>query len=325
MMASIDIVIPCYQYGRFLRECVHSVLSQGIADLRILIIDNASTDDSVEIARDLSAKDSRIFLTARERNLGPQASFNEGIDWARSDYFALLHADDLLAPRALRHAVDFMERHRTVAFAFGKDFLFVDGKKSGDAFAELNNTAPSWKILSGRQFVKEGELKTVGPIVRTRIQKRAGYFHPDLPMTDDAEMLMRLACYGDVAKTLSPLVMQRLHGANISAALWKDPMAALKQDEATIEIFFQNEGRRFGTRLHHRARRNLGKRAYWSAMKRLAKGKRAEAMHLLAFAFRLCPSARIIPPVDYLIKLEAPLAAIGSAVQSLTLKRPISS
>ena len=40
----IDVVVPCYQYGRFLRECVDSILSQGIGDIRVLVIDNASTD-----------------------------------------------------------------------------------------------------------------------------------------------------------------------------------------------------------------------------------------------------------------------------------------
>ena len=46
-MATVDVAIPCYQYGRFLRACVGSVLNQGIDDVRILIIDNASTDNSV--------------------------------------------------------------------------------------------------------------------------------------------------------------------------------------------------------------------------------------------------------------------------------------
>src|SRR4051794_15159199 len=54
-MASIDVVIPCYQYGRYLRDCVRSVLDQDVEQLRVLIIDNASTDGSAEIARQLAA------------------------------------------------------------------------------------------------------------------------------------------------------------------------------------------------------------------------------------------------------------------------------
>jgi glycosyltransferase involved in cell wall biosynthesis len=56
-MGSIDVVIPCFQYGRFLRDSVGSVLSQDVDALRVLIIDNASTDDSLDVARRLAAED----------------------------------------------------------------------------------------------------------------------------------------------------------------------------------------------------------------------------------------------------------------------------
>src|SRR4051794_15273165 len=95
-MPMIDVVIPNYCYGRYLPACVESVVSQGIDDIRILIVDNASTDDSVEVARALAARDARITVVARERNLGHHASYNEGVDWAEADYFLLLCADDLL-------------------------------------------------------------------------------------------------------------------------------------------------------------------------------------------------------------------------------------
>ena len=69
-MASVDVAIPCFNYGRFLPDCVGSVLSQGIDDLRILIIDNASTDDSVEVARRLAADDPRIEVVVHTAQPG---------------------------------------------------------------------------------------------------------------------------------------------------------------------------------------------------------------------------------------------------------------
>ena len=82
MPAKVDIAIPCHNYGRFLPDCVASVLGQGIAEVRLLIIDNASTDDSLDIARTLAAQDTRISVSAHASNRGPHASFNEGVDWA---------------------------------------------------------------------------------------------------------------------------------------------------------------------------------------------------------------------------------------------------
>ena len=71
-MPQIDVLVPSYQYGRFLPECINSIRSQDV-DLRILILDNASTDDSVEIARQLASEDARIEVRTRETNLGLMA------------------------------------------------------------------------------------------------------------------------------------------------------------------------------------------------------------------------------------------------------------
>ena len=56
-MASVDVIVPCYQYGHFLRDCAASVLTQDVSDLRLVIIDNASTDNTLEVARELAAAD----------------------------------------------------------------------------------------------------------------------------------------------------------------------------------------------------------------------------------------------------------------------------
>src|ERR1700747_2325541 len=119
-MPIVDVLVPNYQYGRYLPECISSILDQGVRDLRILIIDNASTDDSVDIARELATKDSRIELRTRPKNLGFQASVNEGIDWAASEYFMVVCADDLLPAGALPRAIDIMEKHPELSFAYGK-------------------------------------------------------------------------------------------------------------------------------------------------------------------------------------------------------------
>ena len=58
-MSRVDVIVPCYNYGRFLRECVESVLSQPV-EVRVLIIDDASTDDTPEVAAALAAEDANL-------------------------------------------------------------------------------------------------------------------------------------------------------------------------------------------------------------------------------------------------------------------------
>ena len=89
-MATVDIVIPCYNYGRFLEGCVNSVLSQSISDIRVLIIDDASSDGSQAIGEALAASDARVSFISHPKNRGHIKTYNEGIDWLELDYFLLL-------------------------------------------------------------------------------------------------------------------------------------------------------------------------------------------------------------------------------------------
>ena len=89
----MDVVIPCYRYGRYLQECVQSVLTQGIGGLRVLIIDDASPDETPEVAAALARQDKRVTYRRHEANRGHIETYNEGIAWARADYMMLLSAE----------------------------------------------------------------------------------------------------------------------------------------------------------------------------------------------------------------------------------------
>src|SRR4051794_21194045 len=120
-MASFSVVIPCYRYGHFLEEAVSSVLDdQDGVDVRALIIDDASPDDSAEVAQKIAGRDNRVEVVVHEANKGHLATYNEGLlEWADGDYSVLLSADDRLTPGALRRAGDLLDKHPDVAFAFG--------------------------------------------------------------------------------------------------------------------------------------------------------------------------------------------------------------
>src|SRR5215470_5618219 len=113
-MAKVDIVIPCYNYGRFLKPCVDSVLSQSISDIRVMIIDDSSSDDSRAVAESLAMADRRISLISHAKNIGHIRTYNEGIEWLDSEYFMLLSADDLLVPGSLERACRVMDNNPDV-------------------------------------------------------------------------------------------------------------------------------------------------------------------------------------------------------------------
>src|SRR5690348_514781 len=72
----VSVVIPCYNYGRYIPACIESVLTQPGVDVDILIIDDASTDQSAEVIRNVAEKDSRISAIYHNQNKGHIATYN---------------------------------------------------------------------------------------------------------------------------------------------------------------------------------------------------------------------------------------------------------
>lgn len=306
-MASVDVAIPNYNYGRYLRACVESVLQQDIERLRVLIVDNASTDDSAAIARDLARADPRVELRLRDRNLGPHASFNEGIDWAQSDYFLLLCADDLLVPGALSRAAAFLDADPGVAFVYGRDIQMRGTTPMGDV--EAARRAPAaWRRMSGHAFIERfcrlGVFQIPGPtiVIRTAVQKAAGHYRPELPHSDDYDVWLRLALFGDVAETDAVQAMIRVHDDNRSSELQARQLLHIRHTEMAAEHFFAHEGARLpdAARLRRLARRGLAGRAYWSAVSSLLRAGPGAA-ELFRYAVSRRPSAAILPPLGYLL------------------------
>jgi hypothetical protein len=318
----VDVVVPSYQYGRYLRECVTSVLTQDISDLRVLIIDNASTDDSMDVARQLAAADDRVEVVARGHNLGPHASFNEGIDWARGDYFLILCADDILSPGALSRATAIMEARRDIAFVHGEAALLSTDETPLSPTPVGSGQEPVWRTLTGEAFItrfcRSGFFRIAFStvVVRTAAQKQAGHYRQELPHTDDYEMWMRLALMGAVGETPTLQAYLRNHGENRTAQISRGPGWQLMQTKAALDSFFAREGAAMpsAANLHRLAERNIAGRAYWSAISNCWRGRWRIGAELMSVAFALRPTARVIPPLDYLFQHPDSLRRAGQVI-----------
>ncbi|RWX80900.1 glycosyltransferase [Neorhizobium lilium] len=304
-MAAIDVVVPNYNYGKYLRTCVESVLNQADVAIRVLIIDNASTDDSRDIAHSL-AQDERVELILRESNAGTHASFNEGIDWAQNDYFLLLFSDDFLVPGALKRATDIMEQNSAIAFCYGRD-VAVHGDDPVPIMP--GRTSPvAFRLHKSRAFIESFCRRAVfqipgsSVVVRTEVQKRAGHYRTTLPHSDDYEIWLRLAMLGPVAELDAVQVGLRTHDSNRSREFAARQLEHILHTAAAAESFFNHEGGSLEDcgALRRLARQGVVGRAYWSGIAHLLRGD-MEAMRLLGFAIRSSPVSAVVPPVSYLM------------------------
>jgi glycosyltransferase involved in cell wall biosynthesis len=297
-MSRVDVVIPCYNYGKFLGDCVAGALDdQPGIDVRVLIIDDASTDDSAEIAEKLAASDDRIEVRVHEANRGHIATFNEGIlDWADGDYCVLISADDRLAPGALRRAADLMDAHPEVGFVYGNVVEFRGSGPPRPARTESRGQAiwPGHWWLE-RRF-REATACTFSPevVVRTSVQHQVGDYNPDLHHTSDAEMWMRLAACSDVAFIRADQAFYRRHDQNMSLELG-NRLVSLSQMRAAFEGVLRQCGDMLpnAAELSAAVHKRLAREALWNATRAYDRGRtnRVPVDGLVAFAFDCWPGA----------------------------------
>jgi glycosyltransferase involved in cell wall biosynthesis len=322
-MPCIDVAVPCYQYGRYLRDCVTSITSQDVEGLRVLIIDNGSTDNSLEVAQELARRDERITIAHHPHNLGQKHTYNQAIDWASAPYFMILDADDVLAEGALSRAVAIMDSDPTIAFCHGIELRlpFVPG-----AIPPINasDRPPQWSTETGLAFIAGICRQPINPVgtstvvMRTSAQKLAGHYHPSLKHADDVEMSLRLATFGKVARTNAVQAVRRLHAHQLSRDFDEGFIRDCEERFAAYAVFFRGPGRALsGARaLHRTAERSLASKAYWSGLSHLVRGHRKGGIALLRFAFGHCPSMAILPPLDWLMRIEAPWERFASVLAS---------
>ncbi|RYZ14506.1 MAG: glycosyltransferase family 2 protein [Alphaproteobacteria bacterium] len=196
MRPSVDVVIPCYNYGHYLEHCVQSVLSQQDVDVRVLIIDDVSRDNSVEVAERLAAADPRVSVLKHTVNKGLVGTANDGvIDWARAKYTLLLSADDALTQGALRRAASVMDAHPDVAVAYGMALVITE---NSDMTPAEDERSFEYKIISGDDFIERACTSWCGvasptALIRTDAQHEVGGLDPRFPQTCDMEIWLRLA------------------------------------------------------------------------------------------------------------------------------------
>lgn len=100
----VSVCIPAYNGAVFIADAIRSVLGQGFGDFELVVVDDASTDGTVEAARAFA--DPRIRLVVNPRNLGQRGNWDRALAEARGDFFKLLPQDDFLYPHCLRRQIE---------------------------------------------------------------------------------------------------------------------------------------------------------------------------------------------------------------------------
>lgn len=194
----ISVIIPVYNGALLINRCLNSVFDQGnFPNLEVIVIDDGSTDNSTELVRNYS-KRVQLF---QQKNQGPAAARNRGIEAATGKYLAFLDADDYWDPGFLDSTVEFMEDHQeAVAVSVGQ-LHKIPGKPDTVIPAVIKNNPLKYPLpLVLEDFfefwAEHNHVCTGSVLMRTDIVKQTGGQRPDLRITEDLEFWAYLATFG---------------------------------------------------------------------------------------------------------------------------------
>ena len=147
----VSIIITSYNYGHCIHKAIESVLVQTFSNWELIIVDNASTDNSVEVITRYAQKDNRINVLLHEKNLGLQASVQHALQEAKYNYVAFLEADDILFENSLEKRVNIIKQYPETALVFSGLELFGD-ELLIENLNHYSNLKTQKKILSKYSF-----------------------------------------------------------------------------------------------------------------------------------------------------------------------------
>jgi succinoglycan biosynthesis protein ExoO len=246
---SVSVITANYNGARHLPQAVRSVLDQSLGDLELIVVDDASTDDSIAVVEAAAARDPRVRLLRQPRNGGPGAARNAGLAAARGRWIAIFDGDDLMAP-------DRLERLVNAACACWAEIVVDNLIVFDDAGAEpwrpfLSGAAyahPRWLTLadyidSARMYSNRPQLGYLKPLISARALERTGVrYREDLRIGEDYDLILRLLAEG-ARMRLEPAALYRYrrHAASTSHAIQRAQLDAMAAADAEFASAYPDQ------------------------------------------------------------------------------------
>ena len=211
----ISVIVPVFNGGRYLKECLNSISSQTLTPHEIIIIDDDSTDNSQTIAHEFPA-----FRYYKQQHAGVAAARNLGIEKSSGDWIAFIDQDDYWCPESLEYRLLHAFTDPAFQIIIGKQQLFLDGL----------GTAPSWLKPELLDRAIDGYLLGCA-LIQKKLFYEKGMFDSNLRFSSDYDWFFRIKDAGISFQSIDRLVLyKRIHSNNESRhsqALFKELSWAL--------------------------------------------------------------------------------------------------
>lgn len=213
---SITVMMPCYNNAKYLPEAIESVLSQTYRDFELLIIDDASTDSSVEIVQ--ACADPRIRLVRNDNNRGIAAVRNQLLSLATGRFLTSLDGDDIYcSPQKLEKELSLIQTADTAStpvIAYS-DVQWITA--SGQVISQVSRSASPREGLIFQGLLDRAIMIPRDFLLSAELARDVGGFDESLAIYEDWDYKLRLARRARFAYTNHVAIGYRRHGAGLSA------------------------------------------------------------------------------------------------------------
>jgi GT2 family glycosyltransferase len=206
----LSVLMPAHNGERFLRQAVASVLAQTYEAFELIVVDDASTDQTAEILA--SFDDPRLRILRNSKNLGIVGSLNRAMSAAAGRYIARMDADDLCVPTRFARQVAFLEQHADVTLVGSNKFILSGGQVRDDSRA-IDDDPELLRCL----FYFSNPVAHPTMMFRAEIVSKLGtYLNPDMQYAEDFDFSHRVLALGKLAILPERLLIYRQHELNLT-------------------------------------------------------------------------------------------------------------
>lgn len=222
MSRTISVLMPAYNCSQYIGEAIESILNQTYDDFELIVLDDCSTDDTVEIVKGFT--DSRIIYHCNEKNLGLANNLNAGLKIAKGKYIARMDGDDISLPERFQTQIDFLESHPDI------DLCSCGLKMFG-------HEQTVWVRESDPEAVKITMLFYSPVLHATSVWRRQSFEKHDLYYNqhafpaEDYDLWSRAIFHCKLSNIPEVLYLYRIHGAQVTKT---DDRVAQKDKEIKL-------------------------------------------------------------------------------------------
>ncbi len=213
----VSVVIPAYNAGQYIGETIGSVLNQSYQEFEIIVVDDASTDNTLQVVREIAVQDNRIKIIEFPHSGNPSVPRNKGVREAKGKYIAFLDADDIWVSSKLEEQLKLFRENNGIALVYSASLTFGDVTPFSPYYELL--PLPGKESLIYNDLIYRGNTITCSSVLVTKaIIESAGYYDEDPELkVEDYDLWIRIAKIAGIAFIPAIHVYYRIHTSQFSA------------------------------------------------------------------------------------------------------------